>query len=139
MDKKIIAKIHIKFTGESLAVNVEGVVLVMSLDKLEIKCLPADLIHDLEVDLSGLKRVDDLIRVKDLKVSDKIEILSDPEEVVVSVMPPRSEKEMEKLEGEVEEGVEGVESAVEKEKEEGKELSDKPDESEKSKEEKGKR
>jgi large subunit ribosomal protein L25 len=140
MDKKIIAKIHIKFVGEPPAVKNEGGVLVKSHDKLEIKCLPADLIHDLEVDISKLENVDDLIRIKDLKVSDRIEVLSDPEEVIVSIMPPRSEKEMEKLESEVEENIEGVEGTVkEKEeednKEESSEKSGEPEKSEKSEEE----
>ena len=113
MDKKIVAKVPINFIGESPAVKNEGGVLVKSHNIFEINCLPGDLIHDLEVDLSGLGHVDDIIRVKDLKISDKIEILSSPEVVVVTVAPPRTDKEIEDLEEKVKEDIEGVEGAKE--------------------------
>lgn len=131
MDKEIITNIPIKFTGESPAVKNSGGVLVKSHDTLEIKCLPGDLIHNIEVDISVLENIDDLIRIKELKISDKIEILADEEEVIISVIPPRTEKEMEDLEEKVEENIENVEGAEEK-KEDGEE------EGEEKKDEKGK-
>lgn len=118
MDKEIIAKVPIKFIGESPSVKNEGGVLIKSHDVFEIRCLPGDLIHDIEVDLSSLDKIDDIIRVKDLKISDKIEILSDPNVVVITVSAPRTEKELEDLEEKVEEDIKGVEGAEEK-KEEG--------------------
>jgi len=121
MDKKITTNVSVRFTGESPAVKNKGGVLVKSHDKLEIQCLPKDLIHDIEVDISVLENIDDAIRVKDLKISDKIEIISDPEEVVASVAPQRSEEEMEELEGKVEEKVDEIKSAKEEKKEEEKE------------------
>ena len=114
MDKEIIANIPIKFIGESSAVKNSDGVLVKNHDTLEIKCLPGDLIHDVKIDLSVLENIDDMVRVKELKISDKIEVLVDGEEVIVSVIPPRTEKEMEDLEEKVEENVEGVEGAKEK-------------------------
>jgi len=114
MDKEIITNIPIKFRGESPAVKNSGGVLVKNHDTLEIKCLPGDLIHNIEIDLSILENIDDMVRVKELKISDKIEVLVDGEEVIISVIPPRTEKEMEDLEEKVEENVEGVEGAKEK-------------------------
>jgi len=131
MDKEIITNIPIKFVGESLAVKSDGGVLVKNHDTLEIKCLPGDLIHDLKIDLSVLENIDDLVRIKELKISDKVEILADGEEVIVSVIPPRTEKEMEDLEEKVEENVEGVEGAKEK-KEGDEEEGEKKDEKGKS-------
>ena len=129
MDKKITTKVSIKFTGESPAIKNESGILVKSHDMLEIKCLPKNLIHDIEVDLSVLEHIDDIIRIKDLKISDEIEIVADVEEAVVNVTPPRTEKEMEELEERVEEKVEGVESAKEKkEDEESSEEGDKKEE-----------
>ncbi len=122
MDKKINAHVAIQFFGESPAVKNEGGVLVKSHNKLEIKCLPKDLIHNIEVDIFALANLNDVIRVKDLKVSKEIEIIAEPEEVIISVIPPRTEKEMEELESEVKEEVEKVETAkVKEEKEEEKE------------------
>lgn len=118
MDRKIITRVSIKFVGEAPAVKNESGILVKSHDKFEIKCLPKDLIHDIEVDLSVLEHIDDIIRIKDLKFSDNIEIMADLEEAVASIAPPRTEKEMEELEEKVEESVEGVESVKEKKGEE---------------------
>lgn len=118
MDQKITAKIPIKFVGESLAVKNEGGIIARVHDKIEIKCLPGDLLHEIIVDLSKLEKLNDAIRVKDLGISDKIEVLTGIDNVVVTVMPPRSDKEMEELEGKVEEDVESVEKVEAKEKKE---------------------
>lgn len=119
MDEKITAAVPVRFIGESPSVKNEGGILVKSHSVFEIKCLPGDLIHDIEVDISKLEKIDDIIRVKDLIISDKIEILANPEVVVVTVAPPRSEKEIEDLEEQIVEKVEEVEGAVKKEEEEG--------------------
>lgn len=120
MDQKITTKIPIKFQGESPAVKNDGGILSRVHDKLEIRCLPADLIHEIIIDLSELKKLNDIIRAKDLKVSDKIEIITKPEDTIVIVSPPRTEKELEELQAKVEENVESVEKIV-KEKKEGEE------------------
>ena len=133
MDKEIVTNIPIKFMGESPATKNSGGVLVKNHDTLEIKCLPGDLIHNIEIDLSTLENIDDMVRVKELKISDKIEVLVDAEEVVISVIPPRTEKEMEDLEEKVEENIEKVEGAEEKkegDEEEGEEKKDEKGKSE---------
>ncbi|MCK5466156.1 50S ribosomal protein L25 [Candidatus Parcubacteria bacterium] len=114
MDKKMTTKVSVKFIGESPAVKNENGILVKNHDTLEVKCLPKDLIHNIEIDLSVLEHIDNIIRVKDLKISDNIEIMADLEETIVNVAPPRTEKEMEELDEKVEASVEGVESAKEK-------------------------
>jgi len=118
MDEKIITNVPVKFIGESPAVKNEGGILIKSHDVFEIKCLPGDLIHNIEVNLSKLEHIDDIIRVKDLKISDKIEIVSSPEVTVITVAPPRTEKEIADLEEKVEENIEDVEGAEEEKTEE---------------------
>lgn len=118
MDKKIVAHVPIRLVGESPAVKNEGGILAKVHDKLEIKCLPGDLMHEINIDLAKLAKIDDAVRVKDLGLSDKIEILTDADDVIVTVTPPRSDKEMEELEGKVEENVEAVEKVEVKEKKE---------------------
>ncbi len=115
MNEKMVATVPVRFIRESPSVKNEGSILVKSHSVFEIKCLPGDLIHDIEVDLSKLEKIDDIIRVKDLKISDKIEILANPDVVVVTVAPPRSEKEIEGLEEEIMEKVEEVEGVAKKE------------------------
>jgi len=109
MKEKIKTEIPIKKIGESSAVvDLEGI-LVTNRDEVEVECLPADLIPEIEVDLSALKTFDDVIKVSNLKVPATIEILDDPEEVVFLVQPPRSEEELAELEEKPEEDVEAVE------------------------------
>lgn len=98
MDEKIKTEIPIEFVGVSEAVEQLDGTLITNKSELEVECLPGDLVDHIEVDLSVLKTFEDSVHVKDLKVTDKIEILADPEEMIVSVEPPRSEEEMAELE-----------------------------------------
>ncbi|MDD5626629.1 MAG: 50S ribosomal protein L25 [Patescibacteria group bacterium] len=118
MTEKITAEAPLEFKGVSRAVKDLDGVLVKSLDEIEVSCLPQDLPHSILVSISSLKTFDDVIHVKDLDIPKNVEVLAHPEDVVVSVMPPRSEKELEELEEKVEEKVEEVEG-VKKEGEEG--------------------
>lgn len=98
MDEKIKTEIPLEFIGESDAViNDEGV-LITNRDNIEIECLPNDLIPMIEVNLEALKTFDDQITVSDLKVPATVEILTDLEEVIAFVEPPRSDEELAKLE-----------------------------------------
>jgi large subunit ribosomal protein L25 len=94
MTEKLTATVVLHFIGESQAVKALGGTLAKNLAEVEVECLPADLPPFLEVDISGLNTFEDVIRVSDLKVSDKVEIKASPEEVVVRVDAPRSEEEM---------------------------------------------
>lgn len=89
MTEKLTAHIALEFIGEADAVKVLGGTLVKVLSEVEVECLPADLPHNIEVDISSLKTFDDAITAKDLRVSDKVEIKTDPEETVAKVQPPR--------------------------------------------------
>ncbi len=107
MDEKLQTEIPLEFIGESEAVkNLDGT-LITNRDNIEIECLPSDLIPNYEVDLSALKTFDDQITVANIKLPSTIEILTDPEEVIAFVEPPRSDEELAELE----------ESAADEEKE----------------------
>lgn len=116
MDKVITAEVHLVFEGESPAVkNLEGV-LIKNINEVEVEALPKDLPHELKIDISTLKTFDDHIKIKDLKLSEGVKIKADPEEVIASVAPPRTEEELEGLEEKPEEQI----PAEEIEKTEGK-------------------
>lgn len=119
MDEEIEAMVEVEFIGEAPAVKELGGVLVKNMDEIEVKCLPGDLPPKIVVDVSRLKTFEDYIYVKDLGVSDKVELLVDPETVVAMVSPPRSEEELAELEAEVKEDVTQVKGVVKEEKPEG--------------------
>ncbi len=112
MDEEIEKEVELVFIGEAPAVKALGGNLVKSVDEVTVKCLPADLPASIEVDISSLETFEDHICIKDLKISDKVKIDIDPETVIASVAPPRSEAEMEGLETKVVADVTKVEGVV---------------------------
>lgn len=116
MTEKLETDIELEIIGESPAVKEQGGILVRSLDKVKVECLPGDLASSITVDISSLKTFEDRIHVRDLPVPSGITIMDQPDEVVASVTPPRSDDELEALKGAVEIDVTAVGSAVEKPK-----------------------
>lgn len=90
MTDKLKAHVSLEYVGESKAVKTLGGVLVKLLNEVEVECLPGDLPHKIEVDISNLNTFDDAIHVKDLKVSSKVRVLTSGEETVAKVQPPRN-------------------------------------------------
>jgi len=116
MTEKMTANVDIEFIGESPAVKYEAGILVIGQDSIEIKCLPGDLISSIQIDLSKLEHLDDIIRVKDLEIPAAVEVLDEEENVIVTVTPQRSEAEMENLEEKPAEDLNKVEGAIKEEK-----------------------
>ncbi len=117
MDEKIETSVELEFINESLAVKELGGVLVKNIDKVEVRCLPADLPKYIKVDISSLETFDDRICIGDLKISDKVFIDLESKTVVALVAPPRSQEDIEELEKDIEGDISQVED-VEKEEDE---------------------
>lgn len=56
---------------------------------VHLRGLPADIPQHVEVDLSGLHQIDDVLTVADLKMPDSIEVLTPGEEMVVRLAAPQ--------------------------------------------------
>lgn len=120
MNKEIEAKIQLKFIGESAAVKGMGGTLVKAMEEIEVRCLPAALIHEIEVDISPLATFDDSIQVKDLHMPEGMKLLADPDQTVAVIEAPRSEEELAALDQAVVEDVTKIEVEKKgKEEEEG--------------------
>lgn len=105
MTEKITANVGIVLEGTAPAVKEFDAIIVNNLTELEVECLPADLPEHFVVDISGLAEISDAIYVKDVPVPDKVEILTDPEEVIV-VATAAAVEEIEEVAVEGEEGEE---------------------------------
>ena len=92
LTEKTYANVGIEFKGTAPAVKTYGATIVHGVTELEVECLPQDLPERVVVDISGLAEPGDSIHVSDLKLPDQVEILSDPEEVIVSVTAARAEE-----------------------------------------------
>lgn len=89
MDEKISVTVPTRLTGDSIGVK-EGGVLQQLMRDVELECLPGDIPEALEVDISELD-VGDSFQVSELEVSEDVEILHDPDDVLVTVVPPSEE------------------------------------------------
>jgi len=108
MDEKIATKVPLVFIGDAPAVADLGGVLVKVMQEIQVKALPSDLPHQIEVDISALKTFDDNILIKDIKFPNDVEVLESASSSVASVVPPRSEAEIESLSEKVEEKLEDI-------------------------------
>jgi len=86
MTKKIELSIPIVLTGEAPGVK-EGGVLTHIIRELKVKCLPTAIPEKISVDISNLQ-MGGTIAVKELAVSDGIEILMQPSQIVANVVKP---------------------------------------------------
>jgi len=114
--EKIEAKIPLVFNGESEAVKNLNGTLIKDIRELEVKAFPQDLPKEIEVDISRLKTMDDIIMIKDLNITEGVEIMKDPNEIVVSVVAVENIEE--ELKNPIEEKVEEVEKVEGKKKKE---------------------
>lgn len=122
MNKAIRTEVPLHFVGEAPAVFQQEGSLFKNIEEVEVETLPANLPPHIEVDISGLDDFTKTLHVSDLKVGEGVEILTDMEQLVCKVEPPRSEEELAALEEEVgdatpegaeEEGAEGEEKTGE--------------------------
>jgi large subunit ribosomal protein L25 len=118
MSEKLRADVSIELIGESPAVKELSGVLVSGQETMEVECLPKDLPERISVDISILKEIGDSLYVKDIAIPSGIEVLTDPEEMVVTVTYQAVEVEEEEEVEEVEEEPEIIEKGKKEEEEE---------------------
>ena len=85
MKKKVTANVPVELVGEAPVVKNFNAVLTLTKHEIEVRCLPMDIPHEIKLDVSILENLGDSIHVRDLKLSDKVEILSDLEDSIVTV------------------------------------------------------
>ncbi len=95
MTKKIKVKVPLKFEGISDAVKNGLGNLVKVLHEVEVEALPKDLPHNLSVDISKLKTLEDNIFISDIKLPLGVVIIGNSEDVVASIIQQVEEKEEE--------------------------------------------
>ncbi len=97
MDEELTAEVPLKFIGESRAVKSDGGTLIKSLDKIEISCLPVNLPHEIEVDLSVLVTFEDAVTVASLQMPTGVKAVTDGALTIATVARPLTEDELKKL------------------------------------------
>lgn len=77
MDQEIEAEIPLEFVGVAPAVKNNIGFLEIPATTLKIKCLPADLPHNIVVDVTKLENIGDAVTVGDLKLDNKLTLVGD--------------------------------------------------------------
>lgn len=94
MNRSIRVRLPVRLVGTSFAVSSLSGVLVHGITELEIECLPADLIVQVEADMSALKEIGNALHVRDLYIPKTIKVLSDPDEMVARVTYQAKEEDL---------------------------------------------
>lgn len=97
--EKIKVEIPIILVGEAPVMKLKGRSLMQTLTSLSIECLPDKLPPQVEVDLSPLGEVGQVIHVRDITLDPDITVNNDPDQLVVKI----TEAVVEKVEEVVEE------------------------------------
>jgi large subunit ribosomal protein L25 len=116
MAEKIKVEVPIVLVGEAPALKLKENMLVQDLTSLTIESLPDEIPASVELDLSLLTEVEQLIRVKEIILSEGVTVLTDPEHTVVKISSRPVEKIEEVVEEEVVEEVTEEEAAEAREK-----------------------
>ena len=92
MDAKIRVSVSIEIVNVARGVKTDGGILDIVTREIEIESLPGNIPAHIPVDVADLG-IGDALRIKDLKGVQDIEIVDDPEKVIVHVTHPTTEKE----------------------------------------------
>ena len=87
---KVRAEIPLIFLGEAPAAKSPRAMLIQNLTSLQVEGLPTDLPRRIEVDLSLLEEMNQAIHVREIPIDDRLEVLTDADQVVVHVEEPRA-------------------------------------------------
>jgi large subunit ribosomal protein L25 len=86
-NEELTVEVPVVLVGGTAPGVKEGGMLQQVIHKISVSCLPRHIPEKLEVDISGLG-INDAIHVGDLPIPN-VEVLANPEDTVVVVVPPR--------------------------------------------------
>ncbi|MGC2693483.1 MAG: 50S ribosomal protein L25 [Desulfobaccales bacterium] len=92
LTEKMRARVDIELSGAAPAVKNFNALIHTGLTALEVECMAQDLPQRIVIDISGLAKIGDGIRVRDVVLSDKVKILAEPDEVIAVAAAPRKEE-----------------------------------------------
>lgn len=94
LTKEVTTHVPLRMIGVAPGVTELGGVLVHPRETLTVRCLPKDLPHAIDVDISSLKNFHDAVTVAALTLPPNVKVAEKAEEILVSLQPPRKEEEV---------------------------------------------
>ena len=111
MDKAVRVSVPVLIAGEAVGVKTEGGFVDVITREVEVECLPQSIPEHIEVNISAL-HLHQSIKIEEITPPPDVEIMDDPQSVVVLIEAPTKEEVVEAEEEEVEVMVEGEEPEV---------------------------
>ena len=90
MDRKIGVSVPIVLRGEAPGIK-QGGVLSQLLRELEVECLPIAIPAAIAVDVSGVN-LNGVVHVRDIALPEGVDLMTDPEEPILTVAAPQEEE-----------------------------------------------
>ena len=90
LTEEIRVTVHVVTVGEPIGVKRDAGILQYALREVEIECLPDKIPGKIEVDIAKLE-MGQSVHVSDLKFEEGIKVLTDPNDVIVTVTAPVAE------------------------------------------------
>jgi large subunit ribosomal protein L25 len=92
MTEELTVDVPLVATGESDAVKTHGGTLLHPIEHVRVKALPDHLPQSITYDVGSLATFDDVIHLRDLQIPGDVTLMTDPDEIVAKVLPPRVEE-----------------------------------------------
>ena len=105
MNKPVDTHVPLVFVGTAPAVKDMAGTLTKNVTELSVRCLPGDIPHEIEVDISPLVDFHTALHVSDLNVPANVEVLDDAARTIASVSAPKEEEEVEDVAAEEAEAI----------------------------------
>lgn len=90
LDKKIEVSVPLEFVGTAIGQK-EGGVLDILIREVDVRALPLQMPEKIKVDISSMK-IGDILQIKDIPISEEIEILTEADLDVVTITMPTIEE-----------------------------------------------
>ncbi len=128
VDRVVTVSVPVNLVGNPTGVVNMGGIMDHALREVELSCLPRAIPEEIRADVTSLD-LGDSLHVRDLVLPEDVELLTDPDVSVVSIVAPKVEEEAPAEEEEegaeaVAEGEDGEKPAAEDSKEDGETKSD---------------
>ncbi len=99
MDKALTVTVPVSLAGEAVGVKQQGGLVDFVTREVQVECMPSEIPEHIEVDISEL-RVGDGVRLRDQVEGVAWKPVSDPDTLLVHVLPPKVDESAEEAEAE---------------------------------------
>jgi large subunit ribosomal protein L25 len=93
MTEELTVDVPLVATGESPAVTVHGGTLLHPMESVRVRALPDHLPQLIEYSVASIADFDTTVHVRDLVIPADVTLLTDGDEIIAKVQPPRVEEE----------------------------------------------